>query len=172
MLCSSGLVALAGCASDTPGAAPAATPAATPAVPAGETGPAVPGAGCAVTPIRTDRLPAGLDAGFSDPSAPPQWMGDDDFVAVLFYAGPGDPTMLTDGRAPNGANAKILWLVRNSSGPLTLRGTEQAKGAEFTQEIDGGGSYPSIVEVPGTGCWKLEASVSGRVAGTITLPVR
>jgi hypothetical protein len=123
-----------------------------------------------VTPFRSGPLPVGLDSGFV--GTPPPWMGDEDFAAVLFYASRADPAMLPGGKAPNGGSSKILWLIRDSTGPLTIHGTELRKGATFTQEIDGGGSYPSIVDVPSSGCWSLKATLQDREAGSITLPVR
>ncbi|GAA1506094.1 hypothetical protein GCM10009677_43170 [Sphaerisporangium rubeum] len=127
---------------------------------------------CAVTEVRKDPLPEKLDQGFSDPSSPPPWMGGGDFAAVLFYADGDDPTITPGGKAADGGNTKILWLIRAADGPLTVRGTEAVGRGSFTQEVtrSDGISYPSIVVVPSAGCWTLEASVSGRVAGSITVP--
>lgn len=157
LISSLGLCAVTGCTSEPPRekAAPSA----------GDTS-------CAVTEVRKDALPEALDQGFTDPSSPPPWMGGDDFAAVLFYADDDDPTITPGGKAANGANTKILWLIREADGPLTVRGIETTRHNSFTQEVtqSDGISYPSIVVVPSAGCWRLEASVSGRVAGVVTLP--
>ncbi|MBO3749358.1 hypothetical protein J5X84_25040 [Streptosporangiaceae bacterium NEAU-GS5] len=126
---------------------------------------------CPVSEVRKNALPEGLGGGFSDPSRPPLWMGDDDFVAVLFYAQSDDPTISPGGTTPSGANTKILWIVRDSTGPLTINGSAPG-GAGFTQQVEGGGSYPSIVDVPRGGCWTLDASVSGERVGSIVLPAK
>ncbi|MEO3807796.1 hypothetical protein ABGB17_02195 [Sphaerisporangium sp. B11E5] len=101
-------------------------------------------------------------------------MGTTDFVAVLFYAAGGDPTIAPGGESKEGVSSKILWMVRGADGPLTIRGTEAVGRTEYTQEINpvDDVSYPSIVAVPSAGCWTLEVSVAGRVAGSITVPAR
>jgi hypothetical protein len=140
--------------------------------PAKTGGTAAAGSGdCAVSDVKRDPLPNGLAGGFSDPNRPPPWMGDQDFVAVLFYAAGGDPTISPGGKAPDGSATKILWLVRGATGPLTIRGTAPG-GAGFTQNIDGGGSYPSIVDIPRSGCWTIEATVAGKRVGSIVLPAK
>jgi len=156
----------------------AAKPAASPSAAASQPAASRPATGsssssCPVTPVRTDRLPAGLDIGFTNPAAPPPWMGNDRFAAVLFYAAGGDPTMAPGGTMPDGRNTKILWMIRDGEGPLTIRGTE-ARGGDFTQEVpraDQPNSYPSVVAVPRAGCWTLTAALGDRTIGSITVPV-
>jgi len=184
LLCSLALLAPAACGSAPPAPEasrpPAARPAASPSAAAEATASppaasrsAAGSSSCPVTPVRTDRLPAGLGIGFTDPAAPPPWMGDDRFAAVLFYAAGGDATMAPGGTMPDGRSTKILWMIRDADGPLTIRGTE-ARGGGFTQEVqraDQPNSYPSIVNVPREGCWTLTAELGGRAVGSITVPV-
>ncbi len=97
-------------------------------------------------------------------------MGDDNFVAVLFYAENDDPTLKPGGEFPGGKQTKILWLIRDAVGPLTIQGSAPGPQGDFTQKIDGSGSYPSIVVVPREGCWTIDATVDGRHVGSIVLP--
>lgn len=110
---------------------------------------------------------------FSLQSSGVPWMGNDRFIAVLFYAKNGDPTMRAGGTMPNGGTTKILWWAAQASdGPLVIHGTA-AEGAAFTQTVPGlgNGQYPSIVDVPAKGCWTLRTTVRGREVGAITVPV-
>lgn len=161
-----GLLAIGGCTGSAESAPPQSAGAS-----AGSGGSAGgEGVGCAVSAVRKDPLPAGLGGGFSDPNMPPPWMGDDDFVAVLFYAENDDPTLKPGGEFPGGKQTKILWLIRDAVGPLTIHGSAPGPQGDFTQQIDGSGSYPSIVVVPREGCWTIDATVDGRHVGSVVLP--
>jgi hypothetical protein len=77
--------------------------------------------------------------------------------------------LYTHGRTPDGAT-KILWVVRRRFGPtLRLKGTRMDGPGSFTQRLaHGGGHFPSIVDVPAAGCWKL-ALQTGKVRATFVL---
>jgi hypothetical protein len=177
-----GLVAITGCSAQ-PGPAQNAgsaqpTPAQnagsaqpTPAQNASSAQPAPAQSGdCAVSAVRKDPLPPGLGGGFSNPEMPPPWMGDNNFAAILFYAQGTDPTIKPGGKLPNGGQTKILWLIRGATGPLTLHGSAPGPSGDFTQNVAGSGFYPSIVVVPRSGCWTIDATVDGRRVGSIVLP--
>jgi hypothetical protein len=98
-------------------------------------------------------LPAWARTGFSDPKPRmPSVLADDgQIIAIVF----GDP--LSSPPAEDHAN-KILWVVREDAGPLTIRAT-RAPGEEPTVvEVETG---PSYVDLPGTGCWHLDLSWPG-----------
>ena len=71
------------------------------------------------------------------------------------------------GKWPDGVtNTKVLWLVRNPSGALTILGTRLDRAATFRQTVSPAASpayaYPSILIVPEPGCWLLKFRTSGR----------
>jgi len=82
----------------------------------------------------------------------PYVLGDDGRIVAIVF---GDPLV-----SPPSAqrNNKILWVVREDSGPLTIRAT-RAPGDEpvVVQATTG----PSIVDLPAPGCWHLELSWGG-----------
>lgn len=102
-------------------------------------------------------------------------MGDDGFVAVLFYADGADPTMGTGGRMTGRGSlvSKIFWWVPGGGNDLVIHGRERATGRVFTQAVSGigGGQFPSVPVVPAAGCWTLTETVGGRTVGAVTLPV-
>jgi hypothetical protein len=64
--------------------------------------------------------------------------------------------LYTHGRTLSGTT-KILWIVRKGYGAtLTLRATRLDGEGAFTQRFaHRGGQFPSIVDLPGPGCWRL-----------------
>jgi hypothetical protein len=77
--------------------------------------------------------------------------------------------LYTHGRTPDGAT-KILWVVRKRFGPsLTLRATQLDGPGMFTQRFTHrGGQFPSIVDVPEAGCWRLSLR-TGKVRAAVVL---
>jgi hypothetical protein len=77
--------------------------------------------------------------------------------------------LYTHGRTPSGAT-KILWVVRKRFGPtLTLRATRLDGPGTFMQRFThGGGQFPSIVDVPQAGCWRLSLR-TGTVRATFVV---
>jgi hypothetical protein len=64
--------------------------------------------------------------------------------------------LYTHGRTPDGTT-KILWVVRRRFGSaLSLHATRLDGPGTFTQRFaHGGGQFPSIVDIPEPGCWRL-----------------
>ncbi len=143
---------------------------------------------CPATAVHLDQLPQAGD--LSDlrwVQAQPLRAG---IVGMLFAWDPAlqnDPTRPTfalhaRGRGPNGASAKVLWIIRNSrvSGTLTIRGSELGGSATFRQQFQvvydasahpaKGFEYASIVNVPFAGCWRLSVQ-SGRASGSLVVRV-
>ncbi len=100
-------------------------------------------------------------------------------TAHLFYydihnqwrtSGLGPMHIYTDGGGQSGQSTKILWITpnRGSGRNLTVTGTRTDAPGSFKQIFPGAGYYPSIVNVPDAGCWKL-ALKTGRLTGTILL---
>ena len=82
---------------------------------------------------------------------------------------PARPTfaLWTNGQAPEGWYTKVLSLVPlgRGDGELVIRGRSlDGSGGTFEQRFKragGGGGYPSIVELPSAGCWRLDVRTSG-----------
>jgi len=98
-------------------------------------------------------------------------------IGHLFYYGrslreqSGDRLAIyTGGELPGGGATKILWMVRPlSSSQLVISGRQLDGSGVFEQRFRPASSadgtvFPSIVNVPGTGCWVLTVR-SGRAAG-------
>lgn len=89
--------------------------------------------------------------------------------AYLFYYGPA----LADGRVNQSAgvvvytgggtanvSTKILWAPSRSSANAILRGVQLDGNGQFTQRLKASGrAFPSIVDLPTPGCWKLALRV-------------
>jgi hypothetical protein len=65
-------------------------------------------------------------------------------------------------------NPKVLWItrVRGYGRKLLIRGERLDASGSFSATYDGWGDYPSYVEVPTPGCWRLTVT-SGRVSGRV-----
>ncbi|HEX5407641.1 MAG TPA: hypothetical protein VFX16_35675 [Pseudonocardiaceae bacterium] len=125
--------------------------------------------GCVISPVHRSHVPAGV-GGFSPGSVGIPWIGDDRFVAVLFYARGGNPDIPAHGGWSDGGSAKILWWAEGAAAQLAVHGRESG-GREFTQSFQtiGNGQYPTVVAVPEPGCWTLDAAVGSRHVGSITV---
>ena len=77
----------------------------------------------------------------------------------------------TGGGYPDESTTKILWIIDHpqASGPLQIDGTNLSRSDKtFHQTIQGSVEIPSIVVVPGAGCWRLQLT-SGNAHGSIVL---
>jgi hypothetical protein len=142
---------------------------------------------CAATPVHGEPLPqSGALSQLKWVQATPHRAG---IVGMLFAYDAriaGDPphfALWAGGKAPPpGPNQKILWIVRNThaSGMLAVRGRNLATGEtfrdSFVQVYDAspapaqGHEYASIVNVPHSGCWRLDVS-SGGAKGSLIVQV-
>ena len=145
-----------------PGAAPAPPSSGQPASP-DPTGSALPG--CGQTPVRVGGLPAWTASAGPPASLPYVVSAEGNLVGILFGAPLQAPA------ATAGRNNKILWIVREARGgqPLTLTARRvDGPGADVatTEEADSspGEIYPSIVDVPVPGCWRVTARWNGNTA--------
>jgi hypothetical protein len=77
--------------------------------------------------------------------------------------------LYTHGRTLSG-DTKILWVVRKRySAKLTLHATRLDGAGSFTQSFSHrGGQFPSIVDLPGAGCWRLSLR-TGKVRATFVV---
>jgi hypothetical protein len=116
--------------------------------------------GCPVTsPIHDSRPPA---AGFTRRARVP-WVRMEPnraAIAVLFYSLDGVSVIGTNGSMGDGRNTKILWVIPNTEGKLTIHGQQIKGDRQFLQKVPGGIQYPSIVKVPVPGCWRLSVSAA------------
>lgn len=78
------------------------------------------------------------------------------------------------GRAGEGRTTKVLWQLSDAVGhaALTVHGTDLTGGGEFEQSFPEAvapqGDYPSIIELPEPGCWRLSLTV-GDAQGVVTV---
>ena len=77
------------------------------------------------------------------------------------------------GQSPDGRfSMKILWQLRSggASGPSLLRiaGKRLDGNRSFSQIAEGANQFPSIVDVPAPGCWRLTLR-TGKTTGRVTV---
>lgn len=101
------------------------------------------------------------------------------FKAHLFFY---DPTMFPWAREhllgarifttqkPRPINPKVLWITRTKgyTRKLTIQGQRLDAAGSFVETYPGFGDYPSYVNVPAAGCWRVTVT-TGRVSGRIVL---
>lgn len=80
------------------------------------------------------------------------------------------------GQSPDGrVSMKILWELRSGSGAATLdvRGKRLNDSGSFSQTLSsvGGGRFPSIIDVPRSGCWRLTLHTGSTRARVTALAV-
>jgi hypothetical protein len=86
------------------------------------------------------------------------------FPRVRIYAG---------GQSPNGRlSMKILWQIQGSGGvPMKVHGVQLGGTGSFYQELSPTTSnakqFPSIIDVPRAGCWRLTLK-AGTTTGHVT----
>lgn len=119
--------------------------------------------GCAPSPVERD---GGL----------PVVRAGDDIQGRLFYYDESYEdvdvaVMPPHGEAGPDRTTKILWQAAPGGGPLTVRGVNAMGSGTFEQSFPEAtspqGDYPSIIELPGDGCWQLTLDV-GDAQGLVT----
>jgi hypothetical protein len=122
--------------------------------------------------------PAGADTiGFS--GATPPWVGSKNLVGFLFFYGsapfthPRGAEIATGGRVAGG-ETKILWWVRQgtSRNRVVVSGQRLDRSGRFRAAFAVGGpsTFPSVVNVPDAGCWRISVtpgSRPGQPAGSV-----
>jgi len=65
-------------------------------------------------------------------------------------------------------NPKVLWITRSRGYGLTLkmRGERLDAPGSFSDTYKGFGDYPSYVNVPAAGCWRVTVT-AGRATGSV-----
>ena len=108
-------------------------------------------------------LPIWARAGFSDPKPHlPHVLGRNGRIVAIVF---GYPLRLSP--AP-GRNNKILWVPRTlakAPSALWIRAQRMTGGDAVgapVRRVVSGGPGPSLVDLPGRGCWRLTLSWSGR----------
>jgi hypothetical protein len=125
-----------------------------------EPGPEVVAGGCGATKLYRGPLPAWTAPAFSNSSpGPPAWphaLSDRGTVAAIVFGYP-----LRSGNPTDPAN-KILWIMRlpRLGSPLRIEARPLGRAArlvrhEWPADSSPGEIYPSYVNVPVTGCWRL-----------------
>ncbi|MDQ1627065.1 MAG: hypothetical protein QOI54_809 [Actinomycetota bacterium] len=92
-------------------------------------------------------------------------------MALLFYA-TDSPVIATGGKMPDGRNTKVLWLTRQrQDAPVTLTGVlTDDSDVKISQELSGAYDFPSIVDLPAPGCWRLSLIGQKGSLGSIKVP--
>jgi len=71
-------------------------------------------------------------------------------------------------RKPRNINPKVLWITRTRGygSTLVIRGKRLDASGSFSATYTGRGDYPSYVNVPAPGCWRVTVT-TGRVSGRV-----
>jgi hypothetical protein len=71
-------------------------------------------------------------------------------------------------REPRSINPKVLWITRAKGygRTLTISGRRLDAPGSFSDTYPGFGDYPSYVNVPAPGCWRVTVT-TGRVSGRV-----
>ena len=104
------------------------------------------------------------------------WIHAGPVVGYLFYYGADGPwktqadrvLISTQGQASGGGATKILWRVRGGSKAVRIVGKRLDAAGSFRQlfpvtQTGGGAFFPSIVNVPSSGCWRVSVSSGNHV---------
>jgi hypothetical protein len=158
----------------------------------GGTPPVRAAASCPVSQVRYDAYGGGDHSRYRIPwlAARPAGSG----LAAMLWYWPSEWTrarrrgaaIYTGGEMPQGWSTKVLWTwvgpaQRGRGGRrLTVRGTRLDAHGSFTQRfgaISYGGqdrapSFASIINVPSTGCWRLDASTAELRASVVVRALR
>ena len=129
---------------------------------------------CAATTVQYQRAPSGAPGGVGGP-----WVASTNsaFRGYLFYVGatgwartkPGGARIFTM-KADERVYPKVLWLaLGRSKAAISLRRTRLDHPGSFESRYPGvgGGQYPSYIEIPTAGCWRVSVS-SGSLHGSVT----
>jgi hypothetical protein len=135
---------------------------------------------CEATPVQYKPY-RGVQAGL----APYRWIAaspvSSALLGHLFYYDRDNPwrrkrlarlRIYAGGQSPDGRESmKILWELRRGSAiALRVQGTRLDASGSFSQELSpaGAAQFPSIINVPTRGCWRLTLR-AGKVTGHVTL---
>jgi hypothetical protein len=129
-------------------------------------------ADCGATPLHTDAVP-GLP---SDRPWTQATSANGRIYGSLFYDSPSSDQTLaiySGGKTPQGGVTKILWTPSRSLSILTVAGRRLDGAGRFQQTLDAASSagtrdFPSVIDVPGEGCWLLRLT-SDDLAGVVVL---
>lgn len=129
---------------------------------------------CAATTVQYRPAPTETPRGVGGP-----WVATTNsaFRGYLFYFGatrwmrskPHGVRIFTT-KAHERVYPKVLWLaLGRSTAAISIHGTRLDRSGSFTSRYPGvgGGQYPSYVEVPTAGCWRVSVT-SGRLKGSVT----
>jgi hypothetical protein len=126
-------------------------------------------AACIAAPVRTTASPPTSGG----PRGVP-WMRAGRTVGYLFGSAlplsPGRAALYTGGIGPGGGSMKVLWAVRDSRRTVTIAGDRLDGPGTFSESFPGAsvsgardyGYYPSIVDIPAAGCWRLTVLSPGK----------
>ena len=128
-------------------------------------------AACAATPVHAGAL---RDASPALSSVP--WVYGSPGIAGFVFGVPRAAASLelpTNGKWADGQAAKVLWWARKraTTRVIVIRGTSLDGGGTFLEKFpaaSSGGGYPSIVDIPTEGCWRLDVTI-GRLRGHVTV---
>jgi len=122
---------------------------------------------CDATPIREGPLPEwALTSGLTEG---PHVVATDGAILGVLFVQP-----LRAGERTDGAFNKVLWIVRARNGsPLQLTGERLDAGGDtvsysYAADSGPGEIYPSHVDVPASGCWRMALEWDGN-ASSVTL---
>ena len=123
-------------------------------------------AACPATPVQTPH-----SAAAPAPIAGLAWVQASRGLAGVLFTWNGSPALeLPAGGAwADGSTAKVLWWPRRRGGraALTIRGRSLDGGGTFVQKFSAASSgYPSIVDIPSAGCWRIDVT-TGTLHGTV-----
>jgi hypothetical protein len=161
------VLVVAGCSNATSKAAAASSPSPSPVNRSPSAAAAIVSGGCGFTTAHKGGVPAWLDVAGegNNPDFLPYVISNPPNAAGFLF---GDP--LTAGSPTTRAN-KILWVVGLPRDGAVLVVTGHPMGvssptirASFPADSSPGEIYPSIIDVPTPGCWRLDLSWAGHTA--------
>jgi hypothetical protein len=134
-----GGLALAGCSTGTPTPPPSRPPAV-----------------FACSEPTTSALPEWARSGFSPPDQPvSQLLAEGGHIVAVPFGWP------LRSKQPEGRSNKVLWIADlSTSGPLVIEARRESDTDVVRREVPNGPG-PSIINLPGQGCWQLDLSWPG-----------
>jgi hypothetical protein len=128
-------------------------------------------ADCPATPVHTGVL---RNASPSLSSVP--WVYGSPGIAGFVFGVRHGATALelpTNGEWADGQTAKVLWWARKRTNArvVVVRGTSFDGGGTFLEKARAalsGGGYPSLVDIPSEGCWRLDVTL-GKLHAHVTV---
>ena len=121
-------------------------------------------AACPATTVQPAALPGA-------PAGVPWIKVSKGLAGIVFGARAGATTLeLPAGGAwADGHTAKILWWPRRrgAAHSIAIRGRSLEGGGTFVEKFSASGSnFPSIVDLPSAGCWRVDVT-TGKLHGTV-----